>query len=438
MKQPHPPRDPSGARDHTETMLSARREWTGHDLLRISGMPCDPEEARGNIEGMIGFAQVPLGIAAPLVLSGDYSGTYVIPFATTEGSMVASYQRGLAATAAAGGVRSYVLRDGLGIWPVLVYATVGDALAAGRWVDEHRNELIGVAESTTRVGRINALSWELLGRRLVLYLEMDTGDAHGINMISRAADALIARIPGASQRLVHGKDVEKRGTNHHARGKWVVAETMIPAGILQKRLHVDASELVDLWAGAQLGFARVGTSNHAIQIANGLSAMYIATGQDAAYVAESITATLSLENHHGDLYATLDMPNLHVAMVGGGTQKGTALECQRLIGAQSARELACVFAATLLAGDINIAASFVAGDFVGAHERLGRNRPKTSPSHFPHAPASERTPPRSSRKRSPFPSIRAPELPSPPTSERELESGTYVKTSEHIARKARF
>ncbi len=332
---------------------------------------------------------------------------------------------------------SPILRDGLGIWPVLVYPSVGEALAAGRWVDEHRHELISVAESTTRIGRVNVLSWELLGRRLVLYLEMDTGDAHGINMLSRATEALIARIPGATQRLVHGKDVEKRGTNHHARGKWVVAETMIPAAILRAKFHVDAAELADLWAGAQLGFARVGTSNHAIQIANGLSAMYIATGQDAAYVSESVTATLSLEDHHGDLYATLDMPNLHAAMVGGGTQKGTALECQKLIGAKSARELACVFAATLLAGDINIAASFVAGDFVGAHERLGRNRPPAPARDEVYAMRGEPVAPRSTRRHSPFQNIPVTEGATPAALDDSLESGTFVKLGETQARKIR-
>lgn len=436
MKSLFPPRDQSGTRDHSGEMLAARRAWTGHLLPKVSGSPCDSDEARGNVEGMIGFAQVPLGIAAPLMLEGDYSGRYVIPFATTEGSMVASYQRGLAATASAGGIRAYVLRDGLGIWPVLVYPTVGDALIAGRWVDEHRQELIHVAESTTRIGRINVLSWELLGRRLVLYIEMDTGDAHGINMLSRAADALIARIPGAIQRLVHGKDVEKRGTNHHARGKWVVAEAMIPAGLLRSKLHVEAAELADLWAGAQLGFARVGTSNHAIQIANGLSAMYVATGQDAAYVSESVTATLSLEDHRGDLYATLDLPNLHAATVGGGTQKGTALECQRLIGAKSARELACVFAATLLAGDINIAASFVAGDFVGAHERLGRNRPRMDVGDFLDGAQRDGYPPRSSRTLSPFRGIPIPDGQGVPPSEYERESGTFTRIGEARARKA--
>ena len=109
-------------------------------------------------------------------------------------------------------------------------------------------------------------------------------------------------------------------------------------------------------------------------MANGLAGIYVATGQDAAYAAESCASTLSLECRDGDLYASLDLPSLHAATVGGGTRKGTAAECQALIGAHSARELACVMAGALLAGEVNLAASFLGDDFAAAHERLGRNR----------------------------------------------------------------
>jgi hydroxymethylglutaryl-CoA reductase (NADPH) len=370
---PSPPRDPKN--DHSAEILEARRRFTGKDLPHVAGLPCPPEEAQGSVEGMIGYAQVPLGIAAPLVLRGDFEGTYAVPFATTEGTMIASYQRGLRVTADAGGILVHVLRDGLGNWPTLSFPSVSDALAAARWVEENRALLVAAAEATTRTGRVTSLEWELLGRRLVLYVEMNTGDAHGINMLTRATDAVIAKIPNKGQSLVHGKDVEKRATTHRWRGKWVVAEVVIPAALVAERLRTTAAEMAELWATYQLGFARLGTHNHAIQVANGLSAMFIATGQDAAYVAESVTATLSLEDRAGDLYATLDMPNLHAATVGGGTQKGTARECQALIGAKSARELACVFAGALLAGDVNLAASFLGGGFVASHERLGRNRP---------------------------------------------------------------
>lgn len=367
-----PPRD--RADDLSADAIAARRRWLGVATPLLAGEPVQPSEARGNIEGFVGHAQVPVGVVGPVVLRGDFSGRYAVPMATCEGTMVASYQRGL--KACANGFDARVLRDGIAVWPILSFDSVAAAHDAGRFVDANRAALCAAADATTAHGKVTALEWELLGRRLLLRLEMHTGDAHGINMATRAAGALVARIPGATMTLLHGHDVEKRASLRSWRGKWVVAETVVPRELVASQLKTTAAALAELWATYQLAYARMGTANHAIQIANGLAGIYVATGQDAAYVAESSVGTLSLEDRGGDLYASLDLPNLHAAVVGGGTQKGTAREGQAIVGAKSARELACVMAATLLAGEVNLAASFLGDDFVAAHERLGRNRPK--------------------------------------------------------------
>lgn len=368
-----PPRDP--AYDHDVPAVEARRAWVGLPLPHLSGAPVPLADARGNVEGLLGYAQVPVGVAGPLLLRGDVAGEFRVPFATTEGAMVASYQRGMKVCAEAGGVGVLVLHDGLAVWPTIAFPTAADAARAGAWVRAHRAELVAAAEATTRHGKVQRLEASLLGRRLLIELEMHTGDAHGINMVTRAAEALVARIPGGGQRLLHGFDVEKRASAWKPRGKHVLAEITVPRALVEARWRTTAASIEEAWTTYQLGFARMGTRTHAIQVANGLAGIYLATGQDVAYVAESGVATLSLEDRGGDLYASLDLPNLHAATVGGGTRKGTGAECQALIGCNGARELACVIAGALLAGDVNLAASFCAGDFVGAHERMGRNRP---------------------------------------------------------------
>lgn len=366
-----PPRSKSD--DFGNAAVNARLDWLGCDVPHVRGLAAAPSEARGNIENFVGYAQVPIGVAGPLNLKGDFVGRYAVPMATSEGTMVASYQRGM--KVCADGISAQVLRDGLAVWPILAFDSVEAAINASRFVDANRAVLLAVADSTTSHGKATSLSHEILGRRLLLRLEMTTGDAHGINMVTKAAAALVALIPGPSMVLLHGHDVEKRATLRSWRGKWVVAETTIPKSVVETQLKTTASALADLWATYQLAFARMGTANFAIQIANGLAGIYLATGQDVAYVTEASVGTLSMENRGGDLYATLDLPNLHAATVGGGTQKGTARECQAIIGAKSARELSCVIAATLLAGEINLAASFLGDDFIAVHERLGRNRP---------------------------------------------------------------
>ncbi len=376
-RPPSPPRDPqedwsAAAVERRREFLEARRPAWSSPFLAGTAVP--PHTSRGNIEGLVGFAQVPVGVACPLVLRGDVAGEFAVPFATTEGTMVASYQRGFGLCAEAGGITARVLRDGYALFPLLAFDGVDQALAAGRFVDGERDKLIAIAEATTSHGRVTELSWELLGRRLLLTVRMTTGNALGANMVNRAVSAVVAAIPGVSRVALHGYDPEKRASTRHWRGKWVVAECAIPRELVEARLRTTPEALAELWTDYHLAYARMGTANHALQVANGLAGIYVATGQDVAYVAESCTSTLSLECRGGDLYASLDLPSLHAATVGGGTQKGTAAECQALIGVKSARDLACVIAGALLAGDINLAASFLGDDFAAAHERLGRNR----------------------------------------------------------------
>jgi hydroxymethylglutaryl-CoA reductase (NADPH) len=330
------------------------------------------ESARGNCENLIGFAQVPVGVAGPLVLTGDFNKSYRVPFAGTEGTMVASYQRGFKLAEACGGVEVYCVGEGLWVYPVLECDGVREALQVKSWVEGNKVRLMEEADSTTSHGRTLEIQASILGARVVVAFCMHTEDAHGINMVTRASMAAMQLVPGVKRILPHGLDVEKRASGVAPRGRQVVASMQIPRSLLPD--SAQPKDIGALWATYQLGFARMHTHNHAIQVANGLAAIYLATGQDVAYVAESCRASLSLEDRGEVLLATLDLPNLHVATVGGGTRKGTALEAQSLMEVGSARELACVMGGALLCGDVNLAISFLADDFAGAHERLGRNR----------------------------------------------------------------
>jgi hydroxymethylglutaryl-CoA reductase (NADPH) len=110
-----------------------------------------------------------------------------------------------------------------------------------------------------------------------------------------------------------------------------------------------------------------------------LAAVFLACGQDVAYVTESATGFLELApTAAGDLYASAHMPSMLVGTVGGGSGQGTAAECLALLGLQgagSANLFAELLAATVLAGDLSLLASFCTHEFVAAHEKLGRNRP---------------------------------------------------------------
>jgi hydroxymethylglutaryl-CoA reductase (NADPH) len=113
--------------------------------------------------------------------------------------------------------------------------------------------------------------------------------------------------------------------------------------------------------------------------ANGLAALFIACGQDVANVVNSAVGITNFELlNDGHIHVSVTLPSLTVGTVGGGTGLGTSLECLRMLGAAGnggAPKLAEVAAATLLAGEISMAAAIASGEFTRAHERYGRNRP---------------------------------------------------------------
>jgi len=390
VNEPLPAIPRSAADDHAPAAVARRRELcelvAGRALPHLAGRPVQGEEARGKIENLVGFAQVPLGIAGPLRVDTHRGPREVfVPMATTEGAMVASYSRGMKLLRAAGGARARVVREGLSQHPVLVYRDAAAAERARASVPALRGELERLTAEASAHGRLVAVEPELVGRRLVLRLVFTTGDAIGINMAARAADlgsALVAERTGAVQRYVHGEDVEKRANAralHEGRGRSVVCDVVVPRAALVEHLRVTPEELQDIQRTYQLGFARLGTHNGLVQSANGLAAVFLACGQDVAYVTECATGFLELTPRpDGDLYASAHLPSLLVGTVGGGTGQGTAAECLELLGvrgAGGANLFAELLAATVLAGDLSLLASFCTHEFVAAHERLGRNRP---------------------------------------------------------------
>lgn len=385
------PRIPRAADDdYTPEAAGARRELLertlGLRLEHLAGAPVPPGSARGNVEHLLGFAQVPIGLAGPLRVLGE-EGPYevYVPMATNEGALVASHGRGMRLLAAAGGARARVVRDGLSQHPILVYADARAALAAAELARESLPELRALVAGTTRHGALEELATDVIGRRLVLRLVLRTGDAIGINMAARAADLCsehLAARSGALERYVHGQDVEKRANARalvEGRGRSVVVDARVPRAALQGIARTTPEALEACLRTYSVGFAQLQTTNWLVQSANGLAAVMLACGQDLAYLTECASGRLDLEvTAEGDLYAAATLPSLLVGTVGGGSGKGTAAECLSILGcsgAGKARRFAEILGATVLAGDLSLVASFCNHEFVAAHERLGRNRP---------------------------------------------------------------
>jgi hydroxymethylglutaryl-CoA reductase (NADPH) len=214
-----------------------------------------------------------------------------------------------------------------------------------------------------------------------------TADAHGMNMIVKATEAacrwILPRGRARRFQIFSGYSSEKRASGvllAGGKGKRVVAGALLPAQVVKSYLHTTPEGMCAMWRRTVLGHLQANAVGYNGHYANGLAAVFIACGQDVANVVNSSVGITNFEvTGEGDLYASVTLPSLTVATVGGGTQLGTSRECLELLGcagAGHAPKLAEIVAATLLAGELSMGAAIASGEFVQAHETYGRNRPK--------------------------------------------------------------
>ncbi len=283
------PRDPDN--DYTRDQASARRDFTGTDLTHVGSYSFDPEVLPGNIENFIGVAQVPIGLAGPLRVNGEYAdGEYYVPLATTEGTLVASYNRGMRLLSEAGGVTTTVVDDRMQRAPVFILDDARQSRDLAAWIRAHHNEIRAAAESTTSIGKLIEVEQYHVGPLLYLRFDYTTGDAAGQNMVGRATWAacewIAANHPQHPRYVLSGAiDTDKKHSQLNVlrtRGKRVVAEATIPAGLLEERMGVTPMQLFRMRQVSQAGGILAGSANYGAHAANRLAALFIACSRDAA------------------------------------------------------------------------------------------------------------------------------------------------------------
>jgi hydroxymethylglutaryl-CoA reductase (NADPH) len=271
--------------------------------------------------------------------------------------------------------------------PVFIF---DDALAArefGHWVDANLAEIGGVAEATTRIGKLTSIYQYAVGPLRHLRFNYTTGDAAGQNMTGKATLAacewIAAQYPGGAKYLLSGNmDTDKKHSQINTlvtRGKRVVAEATIRKEALKRLMGVDTAEMFAMRQVSNTGAMLAGSANNGSHAANGLAALFIACGQDAANVAESHAGVVySQLLGNGDYYWSITLTSLIVGTVGGGTGLATQRECLEMLGCHGngkADKFAEICAGVVLAGETSLSGAVLNGDWVSSHDRYGRNRP---------------------------------------------------------------
>eukprot|EP01091_Cochliopodium_minus_P020395 TRINITY_DN889_c0_g1_i2.p1 TRINITY_DN889_c0_g1~~TRINITY_DN889_c0_g1_i2.p1 ORF type:complete len:545 (+),score=184.22 TRINITY_DN889_c0_g1_i2:660-2294(+) len=352
--------------------------WQDLDYSKIYGTCC---------ENVIGYIALPVGIAGPVMINGEM---FSIPMATAEGCLVASTHRGCKAINEGGGAGSWVINDGMTRGPVLMMPSVEKAKKLKEWIDFQENvfQIASAFNSTSRFARLSALKCTVVGRYIYIRFKSTTGDAMGMNMISKGVEKALGYIcqhhPQLTVLSVSGNyctDKKPAAINWiEGRGKSVVAEAVIPEKVVKKTLKTTVDDLIQLNIAKNLiGSAAAGSiggfNAHASNI---VTAMFLATGQDPAQNVESSQCITLMEKAPNgvDLHISVTMPCIEVGTIGGGTGLPAQKTCLQIMGLQgtsetlpgsNSRQLAQTIAVGVLAGELSLMSALAAGHLVRAH-----------------------------------------------------------------------
>ncbi|GAB4425410.1 MAG: hydroxymethylglutaryl-CoA reductase [Bacteroidia bacterium] len=379
--------------DYDEEVIKIRQQfveqYSGKKLAHIPVYSFDPHITKGNVEHFTGVAQIPIGMAGPLTIHGEYAqGDFIVPMATTEGTLVASYNRGIKLLNACGGVKCTIVDDAMQRAPVFVMKDARAAREFVKWVKDNFAVIAEHAEATTSIGKLIYIDHYTASKFAYLRFNYTTGDAAGQNMVGRATFAACSWIldhykehPFEHFYLESNLATDKKASQvniMHTRGKRVTAEALVKRDVLNQHMRVDTHTLAYHWGVANVGAILSGANNNGLHSANAITAIFIATGQDVANVAESSAGIVYAElQENGDLYFSITIPSLIVATYGGGTGLATQRECLDILGCygrDKVRKFAEIIAGVVLAGELSLASAISSSDWVSSHEQYGRNR----------------------------------------------------------------
>ena len=368
--------------------------YTGYDYNKVFGANC---------EIVIGYVPLPCGIVGPLLVNGE---PIYVPMATTEGCLVASTNRGCKAISASGGCNAVLLKDAITRAPCLRMPSAIRAAAMKHWLNVPANyaKIEAAFNSTTSYGRLESIDSTIAGRNIYLRFCCMSGDAMGMNMVSKgclkAIEVLELEFPDLVLVAISGNmctDKKPAAINWIlGRGKSVVVEAIIPDSVVKNVLKSSVHDMIETnkqknHIGSAMAGSIGGFNAHA---ANIVTAVYLATGQDPAQNVESSNCLTIMEYAEDgqSLYVSCTMPSIEVGTVGGGTHLPAQAGCLDICGVRgaakgqdalpgdNARKLAQIVASAVLAGELSLMAALAANHLVRSHMQHNRKPTDAAPS----------------------------------------------------------
>jgi len=352
--------------------LEERLEWitrhsdlTPDDLAALSGKAgLSPEQADHMVENVVGLHALPLGIAQNFVINGR---KVLVPMAIEEPSVVAGASFMARLAAAGGGFSAHATApEMIGQMQVI---RLNNPVLARLKILENKARLLEEAAVIDpvllRLGggprdlEVRLIENSAIGPFLVIHLIYDVRDAMGANAINTATERLSPLVEEITGGQVHLRILSNLADRRLARAYCTIPLAELAFGDFSAERVRDG--VVAAWAFAAADPYRAATHNKGIM--NGVDAVVIATGNDwraveagaHAYAARSgIYTSLSTwgQDAQGNLVGMLEMP-MAVGTVGGATRvHPTAKAALKLMGVQSAAQLAEVIVSVGLAQNL--------------------------------------------------------------------------------------
>lgn len=353
--------------------------FENYDYSKVIGQCC---------ENVVGYIQIPVGIAGPILIDGI---NYMLPLATTEGTLVASTSRGAKVITLSGGCVTEIINNGMTRTPVITSDSVKGSVAIKNYCVDNFLEIKSIFESTSNYAKLLEIKSTIVGKHIYLRFKATTGDAMGMNMVGKGTHQCLQFILNAfpNARLVSlsgNMCVDKKASALNwieGRGKTVVCECIIKKDIIENVLKTTVDQMVELnylknMVGSSIAGTIGGNNAHA---ANIVTAMFIACGQDIAQNIESSNCMTLMEFVNQDLYVSVTMPSLEVGTIGGGTHLSSQSAMLDLLGVKgvnakepgkNAELLARIISAGVLAGELSLIAALSTNELIEAHMKYNR------------------------------------------------------------------
>lgn len=380
---------------NTPSAIQMRHDFLEENHLHFANIKTSNvhvHDLKSNIESYIGTVEIPVGVVGPLLFLQNNQQELCYTFAATlEGALVASMNRGARAISLSGGFSAFVLNQRMLRTPAFIFKKAEYAIKFSVWIKQNLEQIKKQAELYSNHAKLTEIDTVVLGKTAHTRFYYTTADASGQNMTTTSTWHAMLWIVDEYEKQVGVKITDfvlegngasdKKASYKSAqsgRGVHVVAEAFLKEEVIHRILRTSSDDLLKYYSNSVLLSKLDGMHGYSINVANAVAAIFAATGQDLASVHESAGALLFLEKNDDGLYLSVNLPNLVIGTVGGGTHlpaQSEALDLMGCKGTGKVERFAQLIAGFALGLEISTYSAIVSGEFAKAHEKLGRNRP---------------------------------------------------------------